>query len=202
MSAGTRPRIRSLIVGNAADRHNDGSKPARSCAGCTLCCFLLAVEEISKPALTECRHCTPGICCNIYGERPQQCRTYSCGYLQIPEVPDHWEPRRSKMVLQSVDDPPKIVVHVHPDWPRAWEAVPYYGDLRTWSAAAIERGAHVYVVVGSSTTIILPDRDVELGVLEADDLIEVVSLPGAGGVRRFVYTRKPGGPAKGSEFWR
>lgn len=106
------------------------------------------------------------------------------------------------MVLQSVDDPPKIVVHVHPDWPRAWEAMPYYGDLRKWSAAAIERGAQVYVAVGASTTIILPDRHVELGVLEADDLIEVVSVPGADGAKRFVYTRKPGEPAKGSAFWR
>lgn len=106
------------------------------------------------------------------------------------------------MVIQVSDDPAKIIVHVDPERPEAWHADPYYSDLRAWSALALEREARVYVIVRSTTTIILPDRHVELGALRDDDSIDLVSIPGPEGIRRFVYTKKTGEPAKGPRFWR
>ncbi len=179
-----------------------GGPADRSCAGCTLCCRLLRVDSLAKPALADCVHCTADVACNIYPQRPQDCRDYACGYLLGADVAEHWEPRRSGMVIQISDDPAKILVHVDPGRPDAWRADPYYSDLRAWSALALEREARVYVVVGAETTIILPDRHVDLGVLGDDDSIDLVSIPGPEGTRRFVYTKKAGEPAKGPRFWR
>jgi hypothetical protein len=149
----------------------------------------------------NCIHCATDVGCNVYAQRPQDCRDYVCGYL-LADVPERWDPRISKMVIQISDDPAKIVVHVDPDRPDTWRAEPYYSDLRTWAAQALEREARVYVVVGSSTTIILPDRHLELGVLGDDDAIDLVSIPGPEGIRRFVYTKKAGESVKGPKFWR
>lgn len=178
------------------------ARAERSCAGCTLCCRLLRVESLAKPALVNCIHCTTDVGCNIYPQRPQDCRDYACGYLRVDDMPERWDPRTSKMVIQISDDPAKVIVHVDPERPEMWRAEPYYSDLRAWAALALEREARVYVVVGTATTIILPDRHVELGALADDDAIDLVSIPGPEGIRRFVYTKKIGEPVKGPKFWR
>ncbi|HTP83961.1 MAG TPA: hypothetical protein VMQ11_13510 [Alphaproteobacteria bacterium] len=174
----------------------------RDCAGCTLCCRLLAVDSLAKPALADCIHCTTEVGCQIYGQRPQDCRDYLCGYLRVAEVGEHWDPRRSKMVIQISDDPAKIIVHVDPKHSELWRTDPYYSDLKAWAVLALEHEARVYVVVQTATTIILPDRHVELGVLGDGDSIDLVSVPGPEGMRRFVYAKKTGEPAKGPRFWR
>jgi len=164
------------------------------------------VDSLAKPALVTCVHCTAdGTAesgCRIYARRPQDCRDYLCGYLRIADVPDHWEPRRSGMVIQISDDPAKIIVHADPDRPELWRIDPYYSDLKAWAALALEHEARVYVVVRAATTIILPDRHVDLGVLGEGDSIDLVSIPGPEGIRRFVYAKKTGEPAKGPRFWR
>lgn len=42
----------------------------RSCAGCTLCCKLLAVEALAKPRAKWCPHCDSKQGCTIYETRP------------------------------------------------------------------------------------------------------------------------------------
>lgn len=55
-------------------------KPKRECGSCTLCCKLLPVKELRKPANTRCnyqRHTG----CRIYKNRPLSCRFWSCRWL-------------------------------------------------------------------------------------------------------------------------
>lgn len=52
----------------------------RTCAGCDLCCRLLAVKALDKPAGPLCP-CHTGTGCRIYGYRPQACRDFRCLYL-------------------------------------------------------------------------------------------------------------------------
>jgi hypothetical protein len=38
----------------------------KTCGDCTLCCEVMAIEELSKPASVWCSHCKPGNGCLIY----------------------------------------------------------------------------------------------------------------------------------------
>jgi hypothetical protein len=52
------------------------------CGGCTLCCKMVRVEEIEKPAGEWCSHCSLGKGCQIYDTRPTECKTWDCLWLQ------------------------------------------------------------------------------------------------------------------------
>jgi hypothetical protein len=78
----------------------DPAKPARTCGTCTLCCKAVGVHALAKPAGAWCPHCERrGGGCRIYNERPGECRTFSCAWLDglLPEESDR--PDRLKVVL-------------------------------------------------------------------------------------------------------
>ena len=54
---------------------------ARACGDCTLCCKVMAIEELAKPAGQWCRHCKPGRGCLIYDSRPAECSAFDCLWL-------------------------------------------------------------------------------------------------------------------------
>ncbi|HEX9462136.1 MAG TPA: hypothetical protein VGB82_06015 [Alphaproteobacteria bacterium] len=183
--------------------HDDHAPvPGRGCNGCTLCCLVLAVQELAKPALQACRHCDFGAGCTIYADRPRQCQTYFCGYLEVPEVPEYWHPLVSHMVLQTVEEPRKLLVHVDPNAPNSWLVEPYYSDLKRWGGLALERDGRVYVLVRSTTVIMFADRHADLGVLKGGELIDVVSVPGPDGMKRYAYAKMPNEAHKGPAFWK
>jgi hypothetical protein len=55
-------------TGLEGDRVTPSAK--RACGDCTLCCKVMAIEALAKPAGSWCRHCKPGQGCAIYAERP------------------------------------------------------------------------------------------------------------------------------------
>ena len=71
------------MTAESAPTQRPTAVPGRSCGTCTLCCKLLQVPEVEKPLGEWCRHCDKGVGCTIYAERPQRCRDFFCGYLQI-----------------------------------------------------------------------------------------------------------------------
>lgn len=50
----------------------------RQCGQCTLCCKLVPVSEIDKPANKRCAHQRAFKGCAIYASRPLTCRLWSC----------------------------------------------------------------------------------------------------------------------------
>lgn len=82
-----------------------------------------------------------------------------------------WKPERAKMVL-TIDPATRfLLVQVDPGSANAWRADPYYRQLKQWAAAAMPRRQHVVVFLNKSATVILPDRDVPLGVMGPGDRI-------------------------------
>jgi hypothetical protein len=80
-----------------------------------------------------------------------------------------WKPERSKIVL-SVDPATRFLfAQVDPGHTAAWKREPYYGQLKRWAAASAREGRHVVVFVNKHATVVLPDRDVPLGVFEPGD---------------------------------
>lgn len=67
----------------------------RQCGDCTLCCKLLPVRSLAKPAGVKCRHQRFHKGCAIYNQRPPECFTWNCRWLGDPEAtkglprPDH-----------------------------------------------------------------------------------------------------------------
>ena len=51
--------------------------PGKTCGSCTLCCKVVGIAELKKPADVWCGHCNKAKGCRIYDTRPQVCRKYS-----------------------------------------------------------------------------------------------------------------------------
>ncbi len=145
------------------------------CGGCTLCCKVMAVPALAKPAGTWCQHCTTGRGCGIYESRPGECAEFVCGYLAQPDLSEEWKPVVSRLVLSHKIVHNTINVFVDPGRPDAWRKQPYYGTMQQWARRALTMQGRVVVHVGARSIVILPDHAVDLGVVAADELIVVVS---------------------------
>lgn len=145
--------------------------PGRSCAGCTLCCKVLSITELQKAQGTWCKHCEPARGCKIYDTRPKECRSFYCGYLTQANLDDKWKPSRSKIILVAELGGNRITAHVDPTKPNAWRDEPFYSQLKNWAIAAVSHRGQVCAAVGKRTTVILPQKDVDLGVISDDERI-------------------------------
>jgi hypothetical protein len=146
-------------------------RPVRSCDGCTLCCKVLSIEALGKPAGAWCVHCKVGSGCTAYDARPTACRVFHCDYLLQPAFTAEWKPSISRLVVTSDGALNRITVHVDPAKPDAWRRSPYYGTLKQWSQHAAANRGQVVVMIGTRAIVIFPNRDVDLGVVTSDELI-------------------------------
>ncbi|MEI9928167.1 MAG: hypothetical protein WDN44_11295 [Sphingomonas sp.] len=134
----------------------------RACGGCTLCCKVMGIGALAKPAGQWCRHCAVGSGCTIYPDRPAECRTFSCGYLSWPMAGAHWYPATSHMVILMAATGKRLTIQVDPDFPEAWRAAPFRAEIAQWTAFAARHGNQVVVAVGARVFLALPDREIEL----------------------------------------
>jgi uncharacterized cysteine cluster protein YcgN (CxxCxxCC family) len=154
----------------------------RSCDGCSLCCYLLAVHALEKPINSWCRHCPTRRRCAIYDDRPDECRGFHCGWLTGAMIGDEWDPKRCRMVLAAENDGLRLTAIIHPDRPDAWRRQPYYRQLKAWAEAAILHRGQVVIKNANRYTVVLPDRDVELGEVGPDELIVTAFTPSPHGM--------------------
>jgi hypothetical protein len=152
----------------------------RACDGCTMCCRVLGISEIDKPQGSWCTHCDVGAGCTIYDTRPGECRDFYCGYLTLPMVDAKWYPSRSKMVVFPEPDGKRISVHVDPGRPDAWKAEPFYSEIKAWARHGLTRGIQLAVFVRNRAIAILPDEDVDLGLVGPDERIVIFQEIDAG----------------------
>jgi hypothetical protein len=155
--------------------------PGRSCDGCTLCCKIFAIPELPKPRHEWCKHCDTGKGCNVYETRPQTCRDFYCGYLLMPNLPEHWKPSRSRMVLTWESHANRMVINVDGGRPDAWKKEPYYAQIKKWAVAALKSRGQVLLWQGKDAFAILPNRDVFLGPLRVGQGVAIVERRAPGG---------------------
>lgn len=151
----------------------------RNCDGCTMCCKLMRVED--KPSGTWCTHCTIGGGCQIYEARPEECRSFHCGYLRMPQLTEDWRPSKCRMVVAIGPGDKRIVVMVDPDRRGAWKKEPYYSTIKSWARALCPKAGQVLVHDGPEVIGVLPDRDLPLGAhREGRQLVSVVERTPSG----------------------
>lgn len=142
----------------------------RQCGTCTLCCKLLKIPETDSGKGSWCRHCATGKGCEIYAQRPQRCRDFLCGYLVWDAVPDHWLPARSRIIVIS-ELGFRINFTVDPAAPNRWREAPWHAEIKALSVLAFRQNRQVLVTVGNKVIALLPDREVDLGVVAEDEVV-------------------------------
>lgn len=74
------------------------------CGECTLCCKVLPVGELKSPAGEYCKHCTIGVGCSIYSQRPKVCRDFLCSYAQVSNVSIELRPDKCGAIFEKISD--------------------------------------------------------------------------------------------------
>ncbi len=158
-SAGLAPLDASTVAG-------------RACGTCTLCCKVAAVEEMNKHNGVWCSHCKSGQRCTIYDRRPPSCRSFYCQWMLEKGLGPEWKPERAKFAMVKTEGGRRLTALVDPGFPSAWRRTPYYENLKQWALEASRQAPQVYLVdvlIGQRSVVILPDRDVEVGILADDE---------------------------------
>jgi hypothetical protein len=142
---------------------------SRACGTCTLCCKVMAIEQLEKPGGVWCGHCEPGMGCRIYEGRPTECRTFHCLWLYDPRLGEHWKPAISGLVLTTSED--GIEIRCDPDDPEAWRREPCRGEIEKLALAGERHDVTVLVITGDQMTLITPGREFHLGRVGEDERI-------------------------------
>jgi len=141
----------------------------RECGDCTLCCKVMAIEALAKPAGAWCPQCEPGSGCQIHAKRPDECRTFSCLWLMDDRLGQHWKPSRSRLVLTASED--GIEVRCDPGFPDAWRKEPFRSEIQQWAAYGESHDMTVLVVIGHRMILLTSEREFDLGVVGLDQRI-------------------------------
>lgn len=127
------------------------SQAVNRCGGCTLCCTLLKVEPLNKPAGEHCQHCVVGSGCSIWRDRPQICRGFICLWYANEQFgldlrPDHcgvlFEPGGDRVILANVDR----------DRPSSWRE----GVAAAFIERCMQQDHAVVVQVGTTKHFLIP----------------------------------------------
>jgi hypothetical protein len=166
--------------------NNESVVHGRECGKCSMCCKLMEIKELEKPAGAWCSHVRKGNGCAVYAQRPPSCAAFGCGYLHWSLAGDHWLPSKCKMVIVAEDDS-RMAIHVDPNMPNVWKSEPYYTDLKRWAWQAAEHQfQQIVVVIGRKMIAILPDRDVDLGIVANNEIVVTGQLAdGSYSARKF-----------------
>jgi hypothetical protein len=153
----------------------------RQCGDCSLCCKVLGIPELDKPKDSWCPNFLAGTGCRIYADRPRSCHNFVCRWLSDPMMGPEWKPSLCKMVVDS--KPSLFVVHADPAVSRPWRAEPYFSVLKRLSAQGLTKGTIVLVIERRRSIVILPDREVDLGIIGPDARIAMEPIKTLQGVQ-------------------
>ena len=117
----------------------DLSPPEKACGDCGLCCKLMGVTALDKPAAGKwCRHFSKAGGCAVYETRPGDCRVFNCLWLLTEALGPEWKPTTAGFVLHSEQGGARLIVESDPARPHDWRREPYQSTLRRWAAAEPE----------------------------------------------------------------
>lgn len=149
---------------------------ARACGSCTVCCRVLEIKTLAKPAGTLCEHNT-GSACGIYEDRPAACAKWHCLWRKVEALPDELRPDRLGVMFSletapTSEDPflrARIVCRaVHgADAFERWEAV------EAIDMFVREGSLPVWIAFGSAASIVHPKPT------HADHLRDAIKQPHA-----------------------
>jgi hypothetical protein len=135
----------------------------RECGSCSLCCKVLPVPTLYKPAGQWCKHFAAGTGCSIHQLRPKSCRSFECLWLQEEWLDDSWKPNACKFVMAYEYDGQALVIYPDNKTPSAWRAEPYQTVLRALAERHAGENRLVMIHEPKRRLILMPDQDIEAG---------------------------------------
>lgn len=141
----------------------------RACGTCSMCCKVYTIPSLNKPEGRWCPHCAIGSGCLNYANRPEQCRSFVCLWLQDATMSADWKPEISKMVLSIYPTTGFIYVQVDPGTPFAWRKEPYFARLKAMAEQLLTQRRHILVFVNGNATLIMPTGPVPIGPMSHGD---------------------------------
>ena len=152
------------------DRHrpmkeNSDIAEGKSCGACGLCCKLIGVQSLGKPQFVWCKSYRKGIGCQIYDDRPSDCRAFVCYWMHIPGLGEAWRPDRCGFVMHIAEGGRRLNIEVDPAASQHWRREPFYPAFKQWATEGAARGLVLMVWVGRRCIEIRPDRDIDHGML-------------------------------------
>jgi hypothetical protein len=172
--------------------------PGRACGTCMMCCKVPAIAEFAKPPGVWCKHAISGKGCGIYADRPRCCRAFYCLWMQDESFGADWKPEKAKFVVYVQNNGTNLQVAVDPSFPNAWTRPPFYAQIKKWAAEGAADGQFVFVRIGPRMIALLPDREVDLGRVDAADEIVVSRQPGPAGLVYAVEVKRHAPPDPGA----
>jgi len=139
----------------------------RACGSCSLCCKLLDIPELQKPASVMCGHFRKGVGCGIHADRPGACSNFQCFWSTTPQMPEEWRPNTAGFFVWT-DAPDRLIVEVDPAKPDAWRREPYLRQIRSWPRYNQHQVLEVLVRIGQRMIVVFADAEIDLGPQQAD----------------------------------
>jgi hypothetical protein len=157
--------------------------PGRSCGTCMMCCMVYTIRELNKPAGRWCVHAGRGRGCGIYAERPDTCRQFVCMWLADPTLGPEWKPEQAHFVVAlDLLGYEALTIAPAPHRPDAWKKEPYYSTIKGWARKFCPENKKVLVIdTRGFVTAVLPDRDLPIGAVGADEEVVIYREGGAYG---------------------
>lgn len=137
----------------------------KTCGECGLCCKLIGVKSLAKPQSVWCRSYRKGSGCQIYHDRPDDCRAFICYWLHLPNLGDDWRPDRCGFLMHIAEGGSRLNIEVDQGSAQAWRHEPFYSTFRGWAAKGGPRGLTLLVWIGRRCIEIQPDREVDYGLV-------------------------------------
>jgi hypothetical protein len=134
---------------------------AKPCGPCSLCCKLMKIEQLDKPANQWCKHYEKGRRCTIHAMRPAFCADYYCGWSLRPELDERWRPDNAKFILNLPKG--QLIIQCDPSTPGAWQRAPYYAQIKKWSERHSPQYTTVLVRTQGRLICVFPEADIDLG---------------------------------------
>jgi hypothetical protein len=181
MDAGTPLYVITAEETAQADAIERKVVPGRSCGTCSLCCKVVSIPLFNKAAGQWCSHAKPGKGCGIHAARPFVCRSAFCDWMISKGLGPEWKPEIAKFAIFVRNDGRRLTAHVDPGAPHAWKREPYYTNFKRWAAEGLrKRPTHlVDIMIGERLIVVLPDRDIDLGIVAEGHGVEVATQDGA-----------------------
>lgn len=156
--------LADLTERDGRELHKPSVKP---CGECGLCCKILRINVLDKPAGLWCRHFQKSAGCSIHGAAPAECQRFQCYWSMSAVLGDDWRPDRCKLLIWSNVEG-RIIVEVDPAFPNAWRREPYYAQLKAWSNRHRPLPVEVLVRVKDRMWVVFPEADIDLGPLQPE----------------------------------
>jgi len=156
----------------------------KTCGTCSLCCKVLQIEPLAKPAGQWCAHVRKGMGCGVYQDRPTPCRVFTCGWLARDDLDESWKPERCRFLIRDENQLGQLCIDVDPGLPNAWRQDPYYSRIKQWSKAIWTLSVCVVVYAGDRNIVVFPEEDLEIDALGQGEQLRV-------GYRRIEGRQRP-----------